>query len=203
VRDINSYTLAALVRQAGHAPRRLGIAPDEYGALARAVREAVAVCDVVVLSAGSSVSTRDMTADVIASLGPPGVLVHDVSLKPGKPTILAVAGATAVFGLPGNPVSCIVTFDLFVAPALHRMSGGARPVPPTLSARLAKNVASSPGREDYIQVRLDRRDGEVWAEPVFGTSNLIYTLVHSDGLVRIDLDRGGLPLGDLVEVRIV
>src|SRR5205823_14208183 len=133
--------------------------------------------------AGSSVSTRDMTAQAIASLGEPGVLVHGVSLKPGKPTILAVADGKPVFGLPGNPVSCMVTFDLFVAPTLYRMSGCAeRPAGQTIVARLARNLASAPGREDYLQVRLARHDGELWADPVFGKSNLIYTLVRSDGL---------------------
>ena len=83
------------------------------------------------------------------------------------------------------------------------MSGCAeRPASQTLLARLAKNLASAAGREDYIQVRLERRDGELWAEPVFGKSNLIYTLVRSDGLVRIELDNGGLSAGELVEVRL-
>jgi molybdopterin molybdotransferase len=97
----------------------------------------------------------------------------------------------------------MVTFDLFVAPTLYRLSGCAeRPASQVLSARLAKNLASAPGREDYIQVRLERRDGELWAEPVFGKSNLIYTLVRSDGLVKIELDKGGLSAGETVEVRL-
>ena len=203
IRDINSYTLAALVRRAGHEPLPLGVVPDVYERLEAAARRALELADAVVISAGSSVSTRDMTAQVIASLGEPGVLVHGVSLKPCKPTILALADGKPVFGLPGNPVSCMVTFDLFVAPALYRMSGcAARPASQTLLARLAKNLASAAGREDYIQVRLERRDGELWAEPVFGKSNLIYTLVRSDGLVKIELDKGGLSAGELVEVRL-
>ena len=200
VRDINSHTLAALVRQAGHEPMILGIVPDVYEAIRDAARRGLEAADVLIFSAGSSVSTRDMTADVIASLGAPGVLVHGVALKPGKPTILAVANGKPVFGLPGNPVSCIVTFDLFVRPVLARLSGAASPPRAYVSARLARNVASIPGREDYVHVRLERRDGEMWAEPVFGKSNLIYTLVRSEGVVRIDLDRGGLARGDLVEV---
>lgn len=203
IRDVNSYTLAALVRRAGHQPLVLGIAPDVYQALEALTRRALALADVVVISAGSSVSTRDLTAQVIATLGSPGVLVHGVSLKPGKPTILAVAQGKPVFGLPGNPVSCMVTFDLFVAPTLDHLSGcRARPASQVLAARLGKNLASAAGREDYIQVRLEQRAGQVWAEPVFGKSNLIYTLVRSDGLVKIDLDRSGLAAGDQVEVRL-
>jgi molybdopterin molybdotransferase len=201
IRDVNSYTLAALVRRAGHEPVLLGIVPDVYAELEAAARRALAEGDVVILSAGSSVSTRDMTAQAIAALGRPGVLVHGVSLKPGKPTILAVADGKPVFGLPGNPVSCMVTFDLFVAPLLDYLSGlRARPLRQTFTARLAKNVASAPGREDYIQVKLEQRDGEWWAVPVFGKSNLIYTLVKADGMVKVELDQGGISAGELVRV---
>jgi molybdopterin molybdotransferase len=201
IRDINSYTISALVERAGHTPVRLGIVPDVYEALHAATLRAHMDCDVVVLSAGSSVSTRDMTADVIAALGEPGLLVHGVSLRPGKPTILGYAGGKPVFGLPGNPVSCIVTFDLFVAPTLYLLAGCPdRPPRRTVAATLSRNVASAPGREDYFQVTLHQRDGTMVAEPVFGKSNLIYTLVKSDGMVKIDLDRGGLTEGETVDV---
>jgi molybdopterin molybdotransferase len=204
VRDINSYTLASLVRRAGHRPRLFGVVPDEEEALRRTARAALEGSDVVIVSAGSSVSTRDLTSRVIASLGAPGILVHGVALKPGKPTILAVAGTKPVFGLPGNPVSCIVTFDLFVAPALARLGGEApRPAGRAVTARLTRNIPSIPGREDHVPVRLERRDGGILAHPVFGKSNLIYTLVKSEGLVTVPLDRGGLSEGDLVEVRIL
>jgi len=196
IRDINSYTLAALVRRAGHEPCLAGIVPDEYTALEAAARQALASSDVVILSAGSSVSTRDMTATVIESLGSPGVLVHGVSLKPGKPTILAMCEGKAVFGLPGNPVSCMVTFDLFVAPTLAHLSGADTTPRRTVTARLARNIASATGREDYIQVRLE--DGA--AIPVFGKSNLIFTLIRADGMLKIPLDVGGLAAGAQVEV---
>ena len=201
IRDVNSYTIAALVERAGHTPIRLGIVPDVYESLERVARDGLDQVDVLILSAGSSVSTRDMTAQVIASLGEPGVLVHGVSLKPGKPTILAMIGEKPVFGLPGNPVSCMVTFDLFVAPTLHKLAG--RPAidhRQSLAARLTRNVASAPGREDYFQVRVEHRADGLWAEPIFGKSNLIYTLVKADGMVRIDLDTSGLTEGQWVQV---
>jgi molybdopterin molybdotransferase len=200
IRDINSYTLAALVTRAGHAPCLAGIMRDEYDQLAAAARRALATNDVVILSAGSSVSTRDMTADVIQHLGLPGVLVHGVSLKPGKPTILAICDGKPVFGLPGNPVSCMVTFELFVAPTLALLSGAISPPRRVVSARLARNVASATGREDYIQVRLEQRDGALEAVPVFGKSNLIYTLIRADGMLKIPLDIGGLAAGANVDV---
>src|SRR5205085_5007771 len=118
VRDINTYTIAALTRRAGGEPLPCGIAPDDADALLRQAAAALAGADMLIVWAGSSVSTRDMTAQVLGQLGQPGVLVHGVSIHPGKPTILAVAGGKPVFGLPGNPVSTMVAFELFVAPAL-------------------------------------------------------------------------------------
>jgi molybdopterin molybdotransferase len=201
IRDINSYTLAALVRRYGHEPRLCGVVRDDYALLQAAAQRALSENDVLILSAGSSVSTRDMTAQVIESVGRPGVLVHGVSLKPGKPTILAVCDGKPVFGLPGNPVSCMVTFDLFVAPTLARLSGATRARPRTVAARLARNIASASGREDYVQVRLDSRDdGALDAVPVFGKSNLIYSLIRADGMVKVPLDAGGLAAGAQVDV---
>jgi molybdopterin molybdotransferase len=201
IRDINSYTLAALIRRDAHEPRVVGILPDDFSALFSAAERALADSDVVILSAGSSVSTRDMTAQVVDRLGQPGVLVHGVSLKPGKPTILGVCGGKPVFGLPGNPVSCMVTYDLFVAPTLAHLTGASAAPRRTLIARLARNVASATGREDYIQVRLQQApDGALEALPIFGKSNLIFTLIRADGMLKVPLDAGGLAAGAQVEV---
>jgi molybdopterin molybdotransferase len=201
IRDINSYTLMSLIRRDGHIPCLAGVLPDDYAALEAASRRALADDDVLILSAGSSVSARDMTAQVVDSLGRPGVLVHGVSLKPGKPTILAVCDGKAVFGLPGNPVSCMVTYDLFVRPTLAHLIGAVAPPRQTVSATLTRNVASATGREDYIQVRLERRaDGRLDAIPVFGKSNLIFTLIRADGMLKIPLDAGGLTAGTQVDV---
>jgi len=201
VRDINTYTIATLVLQAGGIPQPLGIVRDDYDALREAAESGITQGDALIISAGSSVSTRDMTAGVIGTLGRPGVLVHGVALKPGKPTILAVCGDKPVFGLPGNPVSTFVTFDLFVRPALYHLAGSAPPERATVRARLTKNVASAFGREDYVPVRLLEEGGEVLAEPVYGKSNLIYTLIKGHGLITIPLNVGGLSAGQTVEVR--
>jgi molybdopterin molybdotransferase len=200
VRDINSYTLAALTRRAGGEAVLYGIIPDDRAALEAAAARAHAECDIVVLSAGSSVSYRDMSVDVIAGLGAPGVLVHGVSVRPGKPTIIAVAGETPVFGLPGNPVSAMVIFDLFVTPTIRALLGTETPPQQQVQARLARNVSSTTGREDYVQVRVEMREGEPWAVPVFGKSNLIYTLVHAEGAVKVPLDSNGIREGAWVTV---
>ncbi|MCB0114735.1 MAG: molybdopterin molybdotransferase MoeA, partial [Caldilineaceae bacterium] len=119
IRDINSYALAALVTRAGGQPLLYGIVPDRRDALLSTMQKAHAEADIVVLSAGSSVSYRDLSVDVIEELGAPGMLVHGLSVKPGKPTILAVCDGVPVFGLPGNPVSAMVIFDLVVAPTIR------------------------------------------------------------------------------------
>lgn len=201
VRDINTYTIATLVLQAGGIPHPLGIIRDDYDALREAAESGITQGDVLIISAGSSVSTRDMTAAIIGTLGRPGVLVHGVALKPGKPTILAVCGDKPVFGLPGNPVSTFVTFDLFVRPALYHLASSAPPERGMVRARLTKNVASAFGREDYVPVRLLEQGGEVLAEPVYGKSNLIYTLIKAHGLIAVPLNVGGLSADQTVEVR--
>jgi molybdopterin molybdotransferase len=137
---------------------------------------------------------------VINELGAPGVLVHGVSVKPGKPTILAVCDGKPLFGLPGNPVSAMVIFDLFITPTICAMLGTALPQRQAVRARLARNLASDSGREDYIQVRLENREGETWAVPVLGKSNLIYTLVNAEGTIKIDLDSNGVKAGEWVTV---
>jgi molybdopterin molybdotransferase len=202
VRDVNTYTISGLVEQAGGIPQPGGIIGDDFDRLLAAARTALNQADALVLSAGSSVSVRDMTSNVIDQLGQPGVLAHGVSIKPGKPTILAVCNGKPVFGLPGNPVSAMVVGDLFITPTVWKMQGCDRPpVQNRIKARLSHNVASVPGRVDYIQVKLIERDGEWWAEPVFGKSNLIFTLVKSDGMLIIPIDANGVQAGEIVEVK--
>ncbi len=201
VRDVNATTLSALASQAGAEVREFGVAPDNRAELDRLTRAALDACDLVIISAGSSVSTRDMTADVIGSLGQPGVLAHGIAVKPGKPTIVALADGKPVFGLPGNPVSAMVVFGLVVVPTIRRLLGAVHPdEPPRRRARLTRSLASQTGRIDFVPAALQQRDDEWWATPVLGPSNLIATLVRASGLIRIPLDAGGLPEGAWVDV---
>jgi molybdopterin molybdotransferase len=203
VRDVNSYTLSALVERSGGVPSCLGIIPDHLETLRAAARRAHAESDMVLIAAGSSVSVRDITAEVIQELGAPGVLVHGVALRPGKPTILALCGRVPVVGLPGNPVSAIVVAGLFVTPVLRWLQGRRGPSwPATLTASLGANVASVTGREDYVPVRLEVSPQGLLAQPVYGRSNLIFTLVRADGLVRIPAEATGLERGEKVDVRL-
>jgi molybdopterin molybdotransferase len=201
VRDINSYSLSALVTQAGAEPVRYGIVGDQAAALEAALQSALAECDLVVVTAGSSASTRDLTAAIVNRMGQPGVLVHGVNVKPGKPTILAVCDGKAVIGLPGNPVSALVIARIFLIPVIEKLSGltvgGARR---SAQARLTVNLASQAGREDYIPVRLISTADGLAADPIFYKSNLIFMLARADGLVRIPADATGLGAGMIVEV---
>jgi molybdopterin molybdotransferase len=201
VRDVNSYSLGALVQQAGGLPVRYGIFADRAEALRAGSSRALAECDIVIITAGSSASSRDLTAEVINSLGEPGVLVHGVDVRPGKPTILATCAGKPVIGLPGNPVSALVIASLFVVPVLQT-SLGLRTARPTaqVSARLTTNLPSQAGREDWVPVRFLVTSQGHHAEPVFGKSNLIFTLARADGLVRIPPAATGLEAGQWVDV---
>jgi molybdopterin molybdotransferase len=202
IRDINSYTVAGLVRQTGGIPILGGIIPDEFDALQSAARHWLADADMLVMSAGSSVSVRDMTVDAIDSLGEPGVLLHGVATRPGKPTIVGVVDGKPIIGLPGNPVSAMVQFDMFGTPAIYRLQGTTTPRRGLVWARLSQNIASESGREDYIPARLEDGEDGLTAVPVFGKSNLIYTLVNADGLIKAPLNKAGLLAGEQVEVRL-
>lgn len=208
VRDVNSYSLAALVEKAGGEPVLYGIIPDNLAEMKIAAAHALVECEAIVVTAGSSASARDTTAEAIASIGTPGVLVHGVNVRPGKPTILAVCDGKAVIGLPGNPVSALVIAALFVVPVIERLLGATPRPKASVLAKLAVNLASQAGREDWVAVKLKVNEkwkpdesGVKWiAEPVFGKSNLIFSMAAADGLVCIPSDRTGISAGEIVKV---
>ena len=200
-RDINSYTLSALVERAGGEAVRYGIVPDHIETLTKVVKQAHQEHEMVIITAGSSVSERDQTAAIIDSLGEPGVLVHGVTLKPGKPTILGIVNGKPLIGLPGNPVSALVVAGIFVLPALRWALGVQQDQwLATARASLAENVASETGRTDYLPVALRREGENLLADPVYGRSNLIFTLVRADGLVIVPAASTGFEKGTAVDV---
>jgi molybdopterin molybdotransferase len=202
VRDVNSVTVSATVEAAGGVPVLCGIVRDDPEALFAAASAALADADALVISAGSSVSHRDITASVIARLGSPGIFVHGIAIRPGKPTILAMCDGKPVVGLPGNPASAAVIAWRIVRPLVRRLAGEREPGIDArgIDALLELDLPSRPSREDYVPCRLDRRSEPPRATPIFGESNLIFTLVRSDGLAVVPFDRSGLHAGERVRV---
>lgn len=199
VRDINAYILSALAEKLGALPLRLGIASDSLDDYRQRAEAGFAACDILLLSAGSSVSARDYTRDVINGLGEPGVLQHGLATKPGKPTIIALCQGKPVIGLPGNPVSALLVARQMLPHLIARYLGRKPQAPGTIRARLSQRVASVTGREDWVAVKLSQSDeGMTVAKPIFGKSNLIFTLVDADGLLRVPLNTGGYDAGSMV-----
>lgn len=195
IRNINSPALAGQVLRAGGVYTDYPIVSDREEIFLPVLRKAAMENDLVVFSGGSSVGVRDLGEQVIEALGPPGILVHGVTLKPGKPVLIGMCHTTPIFGLPGHPVSAMVCFDYFVRPAMASLAGihnNPQLPRPAVTARLARNINSAPGRRDVIRVKL-RCDGNTWtAEPILGKSGSISTLSRAHGYFEIDEDSQGL-----------
>jgi len=203
VRDVNAHTLTGLIEAAGGTPLFLGIARDDFDELDGFCRGALDEADMVLISGGSSVGSRDFTLDVIQGLPDAEILFHGVSISPGKPTILARSREKAIWGLPGQVTSAMVVFMVMVRPLLEKLAGRAENAlgaTPKVPALLSRNVASVQGRKDFVRVKLVRRENQVYAEPILGKSGLIHTMVKADGLISIDMNSEGLDRGTEVEV---
>ncbi|MEW5771896.1 MAG: gephyrin-like molybdotransferase Glp [Thermodesulfobacteriota bacterium] len=207
IRDVNSHALACLAAEAGAEARTYGIVPDRREDLTAALARAAAECDLVLVSGGSSVGVRDLTVEVLDGLGAE-ILAHGVAISPGKPTILARLDNKPVLGLPGQITSAQVVMLVFGQPLLRHLSGFARAFDPALRpsrrALLARNLASKPGREDYVRVALEERAGDLpLAHPRTGKSGLIRTMVEAHGLVTVSARREGLAAGTEVNVWLI
>lgn len=194
IRDINTTTLAALVSNAGGLAHTWDIVPDDFAQLHHTCRQALAASDMVLISGGSSVGTRDFTIEVIKALDNAEILVHGVSIRPGKPTILGRSGGKPIWGLPGHVTSAMVVFSVLVKPFLHRLAGRDPQFERrfALPARLTRNLPSVQGKVDFIRVRVSAGPDGWLADPIMGKSGLIRTMVLADGLVRIDANTEGL-----------
>jgi len=203
IRDINSITLSALVRETGGIPVRSGIVKDDFTAILSACRQALDKSDMVLLSGGSSVGSRDYTLDVFKKIDGSRLLAHGVALRPGKPTILAAMENRAIYGLPGHAASSMVIFYLLVRPLLrHYMGLETDTGLHRIQAITSQPIPSSAGRQDYIRIRLEWQvpGRPPLAFPVYGKSGLLSPLVRSDGLLVIDRDSEGLDSGSLADV---
>lgn len=199
--DINSYLLGSLFKEWGLKPSLKGIVTDNKTEL-KARIEASLDADLIVISGGSSVGVKDYTIEVINSIAEPGVFLHGLAVKPGKPTILGLLNGTPIIGLPGNPSSAWVVAAIVIPAIINRMRGlpiepGAEFFKNSITAELLEPISSTPGRQEYFPVKLD---GNRKASPLYGKSNLITTLVDSDGLIVIPPGSEGLAQGRQVQV---
>jgi molybdopterin molybdotransferase len=203
VRDINRYTIVSMVGENGGIPIFLGIAKDRLADLKKKMESGLKEADMVVITGGSSVGTLDLTREVLQTFPGTEVLAHGVSIRPGKPTLLADIGGKPFLGLPGHPVSAMVIFHFFGKPILKILSGIPRERvwhQTKIKARAARNIPSVPGREDYVRVRLEEKDGAFLAHPIFGKSGAISHLAKANGLIKIGIDEEGLEEGEEAEV---
>ncbi|MGB9866410.1 MAG: gephyrin-like molybdotransferase Glp [Bacillota bacterium] len=203
VYDINGFALCAMIHNDHMVPVFQGIVRDCAEAIATELRRALEECDGVLVTGGTSAGARDVLAGVIDALGEPGVIVHGLAIRPGKPTVLGAVQGKPVLGLAGHPASAMVVYEVVARPLLMHMAGwrkGSNPEVPRLFARLTRPISSRPGREDYVRCLL-RSDGtEVLAEPLLGKSGLVSTMVGASAYIKVPFEKEGCAAGEMVEV---
>ncbi len=197
IRDVNTVMLCAMIKNMGCVPLQYPKIPDQDAALENALRQAVTKCDIVLISGGSSVGLKDATCRVMERQG--HVLLHGISMKPGKPTLLANIQGKPVFGLPGNPVAACFVTQLFVRAAVEQLTGSVLSVQ-KVTAQLKQAVDSNHGREQFCAVRLKKSGDVIYAEPVRSKSGLITSLAGTDGYFCIPRDCEGMPRDSKIEV---
>ncbi len=198
----NSYVLAAALREIGAEPVYLGIAPDEPDEIASRFRAALA-CDAVISSGGVSVGDRDWIKQVLTGLGGE-MRLWRIRMKPGAPLAFVMVGARPVFGLPGNPVSTLVTFEQFVRPALLHMMGHTHVYRPVVEAVLHDRYEKPAGRAHFVRVTLERRDGVLRARATGDqSSNVLLSMVRAEGLAFVPEDVTRVAAGERVRVQLI
>jgi molybdopterin molybdotransferase len=202
VRDINTYTLSAMLEDMGAAVTVKSVIKDEYELLRSAVEAALENNHIVIVSGGSSVGTKDVTAKVIDSMGDPGVFVHGMAVKPGKPTIVGKARGKALFGLPGHPVSAVIVFKVLIGHFIEKLMNRQNSklmIPAVCSI----NVHSSPGKETFQMVELQQTENGYLAVPLHGKSGAISLVSRAQGFVRIPHNKEGIGKGEIVMVELL
>lgn len=198
--DVNGPTICRAVEECGGEAEYLGIAGDQPSQIAGLVKKGLSSSDAVVISGGSSAGAGDIVPSIVDRLGRPGVIVHGLALKPGKPTFIAVVRSKPVFGLPGYPVSALIIFDQLVAPQLRRMAS----LPPlerkTVRAKLSMKILSARGRREFVPVELVHEGDGVRARPILKGSGAITALSAADGYIEVPLEEEIIEEGKMVRV---
>ncbi|MGM0549258.1 MAG: gephyrin-like molybdotransferase Glp [Bacillota bacterium] len=217
IKDINSYSISSLLNSYGALTRRVGIIEDNFDLLLKAVENNLD-SDLILISGGSSVGTKDMTINVLDAIGKPGVLLHGLAIKPGKPTILAIINGKPVIGLPGHPASAWTVSRVLIKPIIQFLRGeidaekigfidqksDKNNFDFSFKAELTRNISSDKGRKEYIPVHLfENKKDQLMAEPIVGKSSLITTLVYADALIEIDTFEEGKNKGEKVKAKLI
>ncbi len=199
--EFNSRILSGLVAEWGGDPVRYDIVPDDSGRMKQAISTAVADADIVIINAGSSAGSEDYTLTAIGELGE--IILHGIGIKPGKPLILGWVRGKPVIGIPGYPVSAYITFTLFVKPLISSMQGLELAEPDVLTATLSRQIASSPGLEEFVRVKIGRVGDRFIATPITRGAGVIMSLVRADGFIRIPAMSEGIGSGADVRIELL
>ena len=201
--DVNRPILMNLVRECGGVPVDLGIARDKAEDIGARIGEGLQKCDIVLVSAGTSVGKADLVPDVISSLGKPGMLVHGISMRPGMPAGLAVINGKPIVSLPGHPVAAMIVFRVFASRLIRLMLGVSQEDRVLITAKLMRRIPSSLGMRTFARVLVKRSSDGYVAEPVRTSgSSILSTMIISNGVVAIPERREGIEAGELVEVEL-
>lgn len=195
IRDVNAHSLRAMLMEIGCEVTYIKRVKDDSKLLKQSMEEALSLSDVLLVSGGSSVGTKDMTPDIINQLGLPGVLVHGVAIKPGKPTIVARVNNKAVFGLPGHPASCIISYKAIVEPFICDQLLKSKRKERSIIATSGFQAHVSSGRDVYYMVTLEENDTGYIAYPVHGKSGMVSLLSKAEGYVMIPMEKEGIEVG--------
>ena len=198
--EFNSLMLVEQLKEWGADGRRLPIVPDDKEQLLASVSNALDECDVVIVNAGSSAGSRDFTSTIVEQVGK--VVIHGIAIRPGHPAVLGIARGKPVVGIPGYPVSALVTNELLVKPMVCRLLGIAPVAGPRIQAVVSRKIASPMGQDEFVRVTLGRIGDRMVATPLSRGAGVIMSLVRADGLMRVPRFSQGVEAGGNVEVEL-
>lgn len=201
IKDINTYTLSAMAKEIGLNVVYKGVVKDDKDLIKSTLEQCIEKSDIIILSGGSSVGVKDLTTIIIDEIGKPGVFVHGVAMKPGKPTVLAKVKNKPIFGLPGQPASAMIAFKVFVEYFVKRIYN-INHENKFIEATAALNIHSSEGKETYQMVYLEMENGYYKARPVYGKSGMITLMSKAQGYIKIEEGREGIKEGEKVRVNL-
>ena len=201
--DVNSNTLAGAILESGCEPIPLGICSDDPGEMKKKIQQALLIADVIVTSGSTSAGAGDMLYRIIGDFGGPGIVVHGLSVKPGKPLIVAVVEGKPLFGLPGYPTSALMMFNLIVKPNISKMAGRAAEIASWLEGKVASKIFSAKGRREFLPVHVVKDEmGQHLVYPVISGSGAITSLALADGFIDIPQNQEFVEEGETVHVEL-